>query len=1693
MRSRLNRSTTAPASRRRRSDDRASMHVLEATIIAAIMVSAVAYVAMFDVPPPAAKTPRDILQQKAEDALSILYDTPMDSNLGDNAMSVYLLQCMQGNCTNLTARLNNLLPEGAAYAVYISNGYETFPVYVTREPTGEALTATRLFEPKWSHTFIQPALNFVNGTSDPLMMYSFPMFNSNPVSQGGSPLLVLVHGNTTDDHADYILSAFTSTVAHNATDPTAVAASLFFVNDSGSPIASIDVLNQTIEAVGGDPTGANVTFRLRLLETANITIPEGVQLDVQMPRGWTATANESLQGGNWSVLENATDPSAAYNGSHIRAQLARSVRNTSVDFVFNATYVGDSLNFYPFRAQLSRGVQSVAELLVRSDNESLALSPATPIITTSAPRPMGGGAPTVWTMAVYAPADDPNDTQNLSAGGGTIARTINVDRIQIVEQDGARIFGDVHGLENGTGTWEHTGDRLTWRGNFTLTAHTPLNLTFLVNASGVAGAPPDASPFVAPVVFDSWSGRLATQSAPGLYRGLFMPRDENYGGYNNDDGDATAGQLYKEHIAIGDSTYRTTHLPGRATYNVSSIESLADALYGSYVSVERRAVPVGGEVVLSANVQSTLFALAKAGQEAGVTLRFYPPWSGDTREPVYEKTNLDQGLLTGDITQMVLVDVNEDGYPDPVIGTANGRVLAVHALTGDRLAGDVWTAPLTAQAKSLKLSSKIVALDTIVLYNETYIVVGTDENSDGIFVLNLDLDQVWSPPILQGTVTSLDTSVAIDPYDGERDILVGMTHNDDGWLYVLRAIPGQTTLQPHSPKDLAGMFYISPGKPQALLGLPSVGPYGGKPGLAATVQTLVDGVVQLYVNPDEPQSTSAEFVPLSTPRAGLVAVNRDGDMTSTMFGAPMTLARSYDYNRDDITDVLGAGPSGYVVMLNGSALTQPLYSYVMVGAEVIDADTRSAAESYLLGADGAIMYTDDAWITSYSATYEYPVLGAVAIDSNETNSMWAVGPSNALWRSVGYPLPATTENEDYLPGVRMDPIPPTLIRATRAGVDYDFTGNVTDFTDLWFEGANGWVVGETCATCTEILVMRTTDGGATWTLANRVDGTLANGTQPVRDNPTRVQFYNGVGWITGENGLLLRSLDGSAWSRIETNVRATLRDISCNPEEPRYCAAVGDGATLIGIYDAHNPDPALVQVVPHEIQLTRTLDTAPDEVQAQVSDQLDRDFTSIGIVNTSRAYIGSKNMVLATFDAARSWTTLPMNYIENNATTVNVNPDGTGYIYGGGPSNGRIWFLHDYHTQSFTYTKSYADRLPAGAKIESVEILESNVSIGASEVWIDVASNGDDWTSMGPLSPPPFSDPVAWLLDSRNYTAATASFDSATSGSDFRVRFNMTTAGDRTITSPYIREMTFVVKHTQGENRISIDVGNLAEYDAANSTGWWDPDIGAIHMPYVREFWARNVSGEVLDLRTGYDVTDDGFDDVWIGTGDVLAANSPDYIIYAGSDENKALHPDNRVYLLDGRWGTPIAKTPSFDGNVTHLRLADANGDGAPEYLFVTTYDTTKGGNMYALYPRNLTQAWHVDLGDMDEPRDLEVGQVRGGHADALVVTDAVKVDAAGHVWALNATDGDHIWRTMPEDMGRYHINQKIPSNWLFGAYLVEVEVEWEAGVTQTGVSDTVLRSARFYDYFMVTPHDALASPSPVYNVHLVTWFPDWG
>lgn len=1755
-------------------NDSASMHVLEAVIVATIMISAVAYVATFESPPRASTPSRDILQQKTDDALNILYDTPVFGEAkGDNQLSVYLVECMAGDCQNLTEKLDKLIPEGASYALYVSNGYDTYPVYVVREPGGEAVTSTHLLEPKWSHSFVATQRNNVNPVTDPLMVYSLPVFNGNVINEGGSPLRVMAYGTRLSDGSNYTLMGnyATQALATEDADQTSAVSLNFLV-----PFGEYDVLTQTFALedwiiggianyhywtidAAGSPTYDEQPFYVRVENTGEKAIPAGTEIEITVPRGWKATADQATNDPRWKVLANATNGNGTRDQDVIQAVLLSDIATEAVQFEFSATYYGDVLNWYPFSARLSKGALAQASLLVQSDDNSdqtQVLRP--PGVRMSVPRPMGGGTTTTWTVVVDVPFTVGSNTNfHLGRVNKDSAETVVLfDRIEIVEQNGAAIFGStVTGITSADknesvtaarGLWTSYGNKLVWRATDAdeqlQSDFGPFSLSFTVSASGTEGSQDKREPFTPPADFNELTGRLTSQTAAGFYSEAFLPEVLDPGelgvtipwkGY---DTSATPPADFDVH---SDSLYRTTLLPGSVDYAIETVPSPTDAMFGSYVSVDTPVVPIGEEVVLNVDVQSMLFALADAGQEAGVTVHFYPPWAGTDREPIHTIENLDSGLLNSEVTAMTAIDVNGDAIADPVIGTSNGRVIAIDAVSGARVAEKIFIVPVheTVDADGKTVASPLAAvthLERATIGGVSHLVVGTAENG-GIYVIGLDFKQKWSYSLPAYETVTLRADTDFDA-DGDPEILATVRKPADATqtfhVYVLTIPASGTTLDPVLPtaefepalgtnviieagQQAADAFFTWMGDPSALVGMDGIGLTPTKQGFAVSLRTLagVDAQTDFLATPSLQTLAETKFT-VATPRHGLIGLDEDGHEAFTFFGSPVTAAEPFDHDGDGVTDVVAGSPAGFVYALNGVLGAQPAYPILYpgaIGAE--DAECIDGLRCVVLTMDGTPMFTTDGFATRFCISCD-PATGigvaypeATSVSINGTASFWLAGTHNLLWRTVENPSP---EHQGF---AWLEPLPVLDIERLVAGIPepLDIEIEPVNFYDVHFlkdgDGETGWAVGgalqypretpcTTGASCPDSVILMTTDGGDTWhSFTHDASGSYtmqaADGSRPT-STLLRINFTTrDVGWIVGTGGTLLLTVDGGlTWKGVETGLDKDLADIACAPGEPDVCMLVGADGTAMLLEDGTTGDPRLTD-------MTERLGAAAAT----------RDLLSVGMLDTERAYVGTKNMILQTFDRGGHWTQLPMNYIESDGARIQATPDGFAYVFGGNETSYRVFHVHDFLPEATFRTTEAMPFLDPGDRLIDVEIeiVRDIPATGDLDLYVS-ADGGSTWTSFDFLTGRD-DIVVEHGMERRVYVEVlTATIPEAFGGHDVRFRADLSTATSVPVLTPVLRQLRVTdlrYEDETGEDQTagaiySLDLSTSAQMDAAQSTAVIDTAERAVRLPVLRDLWTTNVSGEVNDLIVGPSVVGDARADAWVATGSVLSGNSPDYALYAGSDQDVVMGVDNQVYLIDGENGAIVATSGSLGGEVRELALSDVDGDGDPEALFATVYvpsGTTGSSRVYELDPITLVQRWMHTVEDF-EPVTLAAGEHSANLPAAFLGTKQVETGSValpGRITALTDGDSKKRWSTIPDERGRYLLNHTLPLNWLFGPYVVEVVVDWRDQVTgEDGLSREVLQAARFYDYFMVTPPGSLSPPSPVYNVHLVTWFNDW-
>jgi hypothetical protein len=633
--------------------------------------------------------------------------------------------------------------------------------------------------------------------------------------------------------------------------------------------------------------------------------------------------------------------------------------------------------------------------------------------------------------------------------------------------------------------------------------------------------------------------------------------------------------------------------------------------------------------------------------------------------------------------------------------------------------------------------------------------------------------------------------------------------------------------------------------------------------------------------------------------------------------------------------------------------------------------------------------------------------------------------------------------------------------------------------------------------------MRTSNSGASWTVAASKDGSLlaADGSSSVTSNLSRVRFFGQdkqYGWIVGEQGTVLRSVDhGVTWRGINTATTAKINDISCNWDSSTCLVAANDGYAFRITGGTTSP---VVENISARVGVTTS----------------SRNLLSAGVANASW-YIGLHNGLQKSFDGGDTWTAVPMNYVQSDVARVLVQPDGMGFAYGGNATAPRYFTLHDFMLSSRLYTSTLNPSLPANAKIWKVNVRSLSESTSSAGYTVSASNNGGtnalDWQPLSPSGPQGVLGAgtsydqtrlengivVHFVEDENNGTMPAGS-----TANDLRLRFTFTTGATSTHQSVFLDRL--VVNYTwyvpgsavNTTDQVGFEASDAAAktsyLDMSRSTATWNSTLGAIHSPVVPDGWVRNVSGEVTAVLTGYNVKSDWHDDVWVATGSVLSGNSPEYAIYAQANESLPIDADYHVYLLDGKNGTILATSPKLPGKPIKLGAIDADQNGYPEQIMtLVVNDADQAVYVYGFNATTFVEMTNRTFGF--SAYDMVVGRTPGPFGMTFAALKGVVagggVASASALEAINSTNRSE-WHSLPDDRGKYTIAKEIPRSWFFGPYAVEVTVSWTETVSNGQVSNDVLQSASFYDYFLVTPPDALSPPSPVYNVELQTWLRDW-
>jgi len=165
--------------------DAANLMVLESIVIALLILGAMMYVTAFNQSTESAPGGRHVLESAAEDSLAVLSGlTTSEDAYNRNMLTKLVVEALYGQSANLTHKLDNFLPKGARYNVWLDNGYAPRLVVGDGVSSGERVSAGIPYQPAWSVAFVAADFAVYSDTSTKMNATVLPVLAGNAVAYG---------------------------------------------------------------------------------------------------------------------------------------------------------------------------------------------------------------------------------------------------------------------------------------------------------------------------------------------------------------------------------------------------------------------------------------------------------------------------------------------------------------------------------------------------------------------------------------------------------------------------------------------------------------------------------------------------------------------------------------------------------------------------------------------------------------------------------------------------------------------------------------------------------------------------------------------------------------------------------------------------------------------------------------------------------------------------------------------------------------------------------------------------------------------------------------------------------------------------------------------------------------------------------------------------------------------------------------------------------------------------------------------------------------------------------------------------------------------------------------------------------------------------------------------------------------------
>lgn len=428
-------------------DERGQQFVLEAVIVAVIAVTTIVLVANLQPSSPALEQPRtrSDLKSLAQDTLDNMAASPAPAcslEVGcqpDNVLAHKLLgqlaahdyEVDRGKDGPFYQHVQDLLPAGVhAYATVCIDGY-CMPVSGDPPPANESLwrgvTAQKTFVPRTSFAHVHTDFktydaNQLGDAGTFMRAYVMAMRNSLPMGPMGAAVEVTVHTNDTRPLRSFVHTAENDVATSDQPNGSQPGVELYLECekldeddrltgqscDGGSRLdqANYDALISN-DMLRTDQT-LTARFRVTIREKANVTIPEGTKLIVEVPPDWKVIEDSESEASSYpsGSQDRLAEITLASDGSRergwvihaqTRVDLAGSTNESHATLRFDAVppnpHDNGSRNDpeqtnYVFEAHLEKGAHSTLSATVSLDTDSSPLKGALDCFA-SMPVPMG--------------------------------------------------------------------------------------------------------------------------------------------------------------------------------------------------------------------------------------------------------------------------------------------------------------------------------------------------------------------------------------------------------------------------------------------------------------------------------------------------------------------------------------------------------------------------------------------------------------------------------------------------------------------------------------------------------------------------------------------------------------------------------------------------------------------------------------------------------------------------------------------------------------------------------------------------------------------------------------------------------------------------------------------------------------------------------------------------------------------------------------------------------------------------------------------------------------------------------------------------------------------------------------------------------------------------------------------------------